>query len=136
MADDLPPMNSVPELLLRENRVSDLDNGTIYHALLDAKGNLTEAAAALEVSRTALKKRIEGVPALVQVMGDFREGIVDRAESNVWEDVRKGDATASRFVLSTIGKERGYTAGISGSGKAGEIEVAIRTFAEAPSGDK
>lgn len=130
MAEDLPPMNTVPELLLRENRVSDLTLGTIYKSLIEHKGNISACARALEVSRAGLIKKIEGCPALVMLRDEFRQAVIDKAEDNVFADVEKGDQSASKFVLQTIGKDRGYTAGVAGTGKAGEIEVTIRTFAE------
>jgi len=128
-------MNTVPELLLYENRVSNLSLGTIYHALCDAKGNIAAAARALEVNRSGLAKRIEGCPGLMLLINDYRQSVVDKAEENVYADVEKGDQTASRFILQTLGKDRGFTTGVAGQGKNGEIEVTIRTFAE-PMGDK
>lgn len=119
-----------PEMLLRETRVSQINLGAIYHALLEADCNISKAARALEVSPGKLRDRIVNIPAFALLLRDKREGVLDKAEDNIFADVEKGDQTASRFVLQTVGKERGYVQGVAGTGKGGEIEVSIRTFSK------
>ena len=48
-------------------------------------------------------------PALRQVVEDCREQVLDKAEENIFEAAEKGDLAACRFILSTLGKARGYS---------------------------
>ncbi len=109
-------------------RVTDAQ---IYEALIATEGNKSKAARDLGMSRKRLVERAERIPALVALMEDLREDILDTAEDNVFADVRKNDPTANRFVLSTLGKTRGWSQGVAGSGKDGEIVVQINRLAPA-----
>lgn len=110
-----------------EDRVVTL--GEIYEQLIASRGNLTDCARELGVSRTRLKVRIEGNPTLVATLEELTEGVLDKAEQNVFDGVMRGDAADSRFVLQTKGKERGWAQGVAGTGKNGEIVVQINRLA-------
>lgn len=101
----------------------------IYNALKEFDGNLSKVARELGITRKRLVERIDASPALSSLRGDLREDIVDNAEDNIFGDVRRGDSAASRFVVSTIGKGRGWSQGVTGE-KGGAIEVVIRTGLE------
>lgn len=116
-----------------EERVTVTD-GQIYTMLIEQKGNISATARELSVRRSTLKERIDKSAPLVALLNDMREGAVDQAEQNQFSDVEKGDGPASRFLLTTLGKDRGYTAGVSGNGKGGEIVVQIKSFSENPDG--
>lgn len=107
-------------------------SGRAFDALVQSSGNIAEAARQLGVSRHRLKEVIDKHPPLIALLDDLRQGLIDKAESNIFADVDKGDATASRFVAQTIGKDRGWSTGISGSGKDGSIVVEIKQFSENP----
>jgi hypothetical protein len=112
-------------------KVSDAD---IYEQLAASDGNQSKAARELGVSRRYLHGRIEKSATLVALLQDMQEEILDTAENNVFADVRKNDPTANRFVLSTLGKSRGWSQGVAGSGKDGEIVVQINRLSEKPDG--
>lgn len=106
----------------------------VYSALVAAEGNVAKAARELKATRRHVADIIGKTPEIAALLEDLREGVVDASEDNIYADVKKGDQSASRFVLQTIGKKRGWAQGVEGTGKNGAVEVTIRTFAEeAPS---
>lgn len=107
-------------------------NSAIYDQLVASEGNVSHAANALGVSRTWLARKIDKNVTLTAMLLDRREEIIDIAEQNVFADVRKNDPTANRFVLQSLGKERGWATGVAGIGKGGEIVVVINRLAEGP----
>lgn len=104
--------------------------GQAYQALVDCQGNVTKAAQALDVKRVLLQNMINKSPELQVLLNDFREEAKDIAEENIFSDVKRGDQSASRFVLQTIGRDRGYVTGVAGSGKDGAITIEIVKFSE------
>jgi hypothetical protein len=104
-------------------------DGEIYEQLIASDGNKAHAARELHMSRSRLSARIDRSVVLTSLLNDMVEGIVDQAEQNVYADVRKNDATANRFVLTTRGKSRGWASGVEGTGKGGEIVVQINRLA-------
>lgn len=86
----------------------------IKEALLETRGNLTEAAKFVTqkwndtCSRAYLKRRIESTPALLGLLEEIREEFVDKAEDNIFLAVESGDYQASVLVVRTLGKERGW----------------------------
>lgn len=83
-------------------------NEEIYDALRAANGNFMAAATALGCNRQVIKKRVEETPMLIDLVADFKDGVLDQAETNIYSAVLAGDQAASKFVLTTIGKERGF----------------------------
>lgn len=87
----------------------------IGEALFDMNGNFTAVCIKLSkggkrpVTRSYLKDRISNSPLLIEVLDDIRESALDAAERNVFEAVRAGRIEESKFVLTTLGRERGYT---------------------------
>jgi len=125
---DLVPVEGTIEPRVNTPRVSE---GDIYNALVEADGNKSAAARALDMRREVLQERIDRSPTLASLMQDLNEDIIDEAESNHRKRVRSGqDPTAERFILQTLGKGRGYTTGVSGSGKDGDIVITVRKFGE------
>lgn len=102
----------------------------IYEALKQCNGNLSDAAKELECRRTVLQRRINEVPILAETIQEYREEMVDRAEEQLDSLVRQGDPATVRFVASTIGKERGYSSSVVGSGKGGSIVIELKDFSE------
>lgn len=120
----------VPMELEAGSHVPKIDGGDIYRALAEHRGNIAAAAADLGVRRNYLVERINVTPELKVLLEDTREGIVDKAEQNIFTEVERGDGAASRFVVQTIGKARGWSQGVSGD-KGGAIEVVIRKLGDA-----
>lgn len=80
-----------------------------YDALSQTKGNISACARLLNMRRSSLKERIDASPELRAKLEEVREEMLDKAEENVYDRVEQGDDAMTRFVLSTLGKERGYT---------------------------
>jgi hypothetical protein len=78
-------------------------------ALHEARGNLSQAAEALGIKRHQLARHVEHVDYLRAIHLDWIERAIDRAQSNVFLAVESGDYAASTFILTTLGKERGYS---------------------------
>lgn len=95
---------------------SQYDEWQIIEALREARGNLSACARKLELKRRALSDRVYSTPELKEVMEEARNGIIDAAEENIYLAVEAKDLEASKFVLRTIGKTRGYTYGTEISG--------------------
>jgi len=80
----------------------------IEHAIKQTAGNVSQAAKALQVSRTTVHKRIAKSEKLREVLRDTREELIDIAESALRREVLDGNITAIIFTLKTQGKHRGY----------------------------
>lgn len=108
-------------------------------------GNISEAAKLLKVTSLRLRNFVKKSPYLTAEMQEAADRLVDIAEANVYnaltdaEDASRRD-TMSRFVLTNIGKHRGWGTGISASlkvnnQKGGTIIVQWgdgTTFGESP----
>lgn len=110
---------------LEASKAHSVTASMIYDQLVASEGNMSHAASALGVSRQWLQTKVNNNVTLTAMMMDRREAIVDQAEQNVFADVLKNDPTANRFVLQSIGKARGWSSGVGGEGKNGEIVVVI-----------
>lgn len=104
-----------------------VEDGAIYTVLVEVRGNLSRAAAELGLRRGVLKERVDRSPILVSLLQDLRQGIVDKSEDNIFLAVERGDEPMSRFVASTLGKDRGWSQGVVGK-NGGAIEIVIRDF--------
>jgi hypothetical protein len=78
-------------------------------ALMASRGNLTNAAARLHVTRRGLDAFITAHPELAEVRRDARESALDTVEDRLWEAAEHGDSWAVTFALKTQGKHRGYS---------------------------
>jgi hypothetical protein len=77
-------------------------------ALVKFKGHLTNAAAELGMTRSALESQIERRQILRALMVNFREELIDHAESGLRLALGKGAQWAIQLVLETIGGKHGY----------------------------
>jgi len=88
-------------------------------ALWMASGNVTEASKLLKVTSLRLRNFVRKSPYLTAEMQESADRVVDIAEANVIDaltdelDPSRRD-TMSRFVLTNIGKHRGWGSGSSG----------------------
>jgi len=82
----------------------------IEDAIRKSAGNVTYAAKALGVGRTALHARIANSPQLQQVLREERESLVDMAESALRAEVLDRNMTAVIWTLkaSPEAKRRGW----------------------------
>lgn len=80
----------------------------IETALRATHGNILMSAQALGCDRNTIYARIAQSPHLQQVKEESRETVIDIAESNIHKAVESGDISASKYILGTIGRNRGY----------------------------
>lgn len=112
----------------RRNKVQDY-----AEAIRRARGLLSYAADALGVTRWALYKFVEQHPELYEVIEEARERTLDLAENNILSKVDSGDYNASQFVLSRLGRNRGYGEKVE---QSGSVEIVFRHVrANGPSDD-
>src|SRR4249919_4067417 len=96
-----------------------LDTEECRTAIWMAAGNITEAAKVLKVTSIRLRNFVKKSPYLSAEMQEAADRVVDIAEANVLNaltdelDPSRRD-TMSRFVLTNIGKHRGW--GTAGAG--------------------
>lgn len=77
-------------------------------ALYTTKGNVAEAARLLHVGRYKLQAMIDNKPDLRDLLDDVRETFLDRIEASVFERAAGGDFQAQKFILTSLGKRRGW----------------------------
>ena len=85
-------------------------------AIWMTRGNITEAAKLIKVTSIRLRAFVKKSPYLTAEMQEANDRLVDIAENNVYDaltdelDPSRRD-TMSRFVLTNIGKHRGWGSG-------------------------
>lgn len=100
-----------------------LDPEECRTAIWMAAGNITEAAKLLKITSIRLRSFVKKSPYLTAEMQEAADRIVDIAEANVHDaltdeqDSSRRD-TMSRFVLTNIGKHRGW-----GSSNSANVSV-------------
>lgn len=96
-----------------------LDTEECRTAIWMAAGNITDAAKLLKITSIRLRAFVRKSPYLSAEIQEAQDRLVDIAESNVYNaltdelDPSRRD-TMSRFVLSNIGKHRGWGTGGTG----------------------
>ena len=85
-----------------------LKQSEVFTALTACTGNVAAAATRLGCSRHGLNLFLERHPRLLQLCKDFRESMVDHAESQFNRAILNGAPWAVAMALKTIGKRRGY----------------------------
>ena len=84
----------------------------ISEALVTYSGNFATAADALGVTRDAIAKRVAKSRKLQLVASNAKERRIDKAESVIDRCLDRDDMVglmAAKYILGTIGKDRGYT---------------------------
>ena len=85
-----------------------LKQSEVFSALTACTGNVAAAATRLGCTRWGLNAFLERHPRLLQLCKDFRESMVDHAESQFNRAILNGAPWAVAMALKTIGKRRGY----------------------------
>lgn len=82
-------------------------------------GNLSAAARALKITRTAVVHRITAHPHLKELLEECREAQLDFAEAKLEEKIKKGETVPLLFYLKCQGKKRGFVERQEITGKDG-----------------
>lgn len=107
----------------------------IKDALITASGNIVKAAEIAGCDRKTVYNMIERYKTLKRVVDEQRrikkQIRVELAECNLDKDLEAGEWSATRFVLSTLGKEEGYSTRSEVAGVPGQpTEVILKTAEE------
>jgi hypothetical protein len=92
----------------------------VIAAAIYTGGVYAEMARLLGRSRGRVKEYVEGNPDVADVLDEVRESALDYLEQGVVVSALMGDQQDRRFVLQTLGKNRGFTTRSEHTGKDGE----------------
>ena len=81
----------------------------VIDAIVQARGIKATAAANLKCSRQTITNYIDRYPAVKAAYQEARDATLDLAESKLIVLVEREEWPAIRFLLVTLGKDRGYT---------------------------
>lgn len=108
----------------RSNPTGPYDPNDVVAALLHARGNISEAARLVGRRRQKFKHFIDGNPQILEICTEIQESSLDRIQQNAVRMAEDGDPSMIRFVLQTLGKNRGFTTRFENTGKDGApIEI-------------
>lgn len=77
-------------------------------AIIRTGGVFTDIASLLGRSRTSVVSYLSKTPALEELLEDVSEQFLDQIEKLHKTAALSGDLNAQRFILTTLGKRRGY----------------------------
>lgn len=77
-------------------------------AIIKSGGVVADAASLLGRSRNTVARFISATPHLLELAEEITETFIDRVEDLQKRAALSGDPLAGRFILSTLGKKRGY----------------------------
>ena len=103
----------------------------IIEAIKASNGLLCMSAKRAGVGYTTLWRYIQDFPTVKQAVAEAKEGMLDFAESKLFQNIKAGDNTAIIFYLKTQGKGRGYIERqeVTGAG-GGPLETKIIVASE------
>ncbi len=103
----------------RLDRYGPYHKDDVLAAIVFTQGNYSEMARLLGRKRTGVRDYVLGNPDVKEVFDDTREGLLDAVETSVFKSAIDGDGPSQRFILSTLGKDRGFTTRAEHTGKSG-----------------
>lgn len=77
-------------------------------AIKGSGGIITAIANRVGCSWNTAYKYIHGHPSVEQAYKDEREAILDLAESTIYKSIKGGDTQDAKWLLSRVGKHRGF----------------------------
>lgn len=80
----------------------------VIEAIKKARGIKAVVARSLGCDRSTVNNYIERYPTVKRAYEEQREVIIDIAEGQLIKKVDSGEWDAVKYVLSTLGKDRGY----------------------------
>jgi hypothetical protein len=78
-------------------------------AIKNSAGIISSIAKRLDVDWHTAESYIQKYPSTLAAFADEREGILDMAEATILTAIKSGDTGSAKWILSTIGRKRGYT---------------------------
>lgn len=86
----------------------DAKKASLLQALIKAKGIVTDACIKEKIPRSTYYLWYNSDQDFKEAVDDINNIVLDFAERRLYELVKKGDTTATIFLLKTRGKKRGY----------------------------
>ncbi|MGI9068556.1 MAG: hypothetical protein ACR2HX_19410 [Pyrinomonadaceae bacterium] len=83
--------------------------GALIEALKELDGNMAAVARRYHCDRRTVWQRVDGDPALRELVDELSETFIDEAENKLYEAIRDGNVVATIFFLKTKGRGRGYS---------------------------
>ena len=81
----------------------------VIQAVEHTGGLISEIARRLNCHWQTAKTYVEQYPQAVEMLKSEKQTLIDAAENVIFQAVKNGDIQAAKFVLMTLGKNRGYT---------------------------
>ena len=103
----------------RADRSGPYNKFDVTAAILATRGNFTEMALLLGRRRNAVRDYVYANLEVKDVLDEIREIWLDEAESKHNSLAKAEDGPALRFILGTLGKDRGYSSRIEQTGRDG-----------------
>lgn len=97
-----------------------IDTSQAVNSLVASQGNVGQAAKKLAIRRMRLRDWIDLNPEVQSCLEDIKAGKLDDVEDKQFEAAMSGDSASGRFLLQTLGKERGYVNRTENTGKDGQ----------------
>ena len=85
-----------------------LTNKQIIDALYLADGILGSAAHNLGCTRQTIYNRMKKTPKIAEAYKDAREASIDKTESKLFTNIKKGKESSIFYYLNNMGRSRGY----------------------------
>ncbi len=96
----------------------------LIEAIKDSGGIMSTIARRLDVTWHTADTWIKESDSAKQALQDEKETILDMAESTLYKNIKEGNSQDAKWMLSTMGKNRGYSERHEITGGDGEpIEV-------------
>jgi len=92
----------------KAGRKEVLNPAQLVSTLWQVGGFLSQAAKALEVNISTVRRMIEKYDDVAEALRDIRDSRLDFVESKLMQKIDEGDTTSIIFFLKTQGKDRGY----------------------------
>ena len=83
-------------------------NSDFERAIVGSGGVISTIAKRMGCNWSTARKRIYESPRLLSLYNDERETILDMAESTIFNNIKNGDTQDAKWLLSRLGKNRGY----------------------------
>lgn len=98
----------------------------VVAAIVHTGGNYAHMGRILKRSRGSVYSYIMANPDVSNIFNEIRESALDQIESGIIRSALDGNKEDSKFVMRTIGKDRGYTTRVEQTGKDGADLNAVR----------
>jgi len=98
-----------PKKIIPKTPIDKSTEKQTIEAIKGSAGIVSTIAKRLEVDWHTAESYIKKYPEALKSFQDEREGILDMAEATILTAIKSGDTGSAKWLLSTIGKKRGFT---------------------------